>query len=300
MPLTATQAVSRARLTFPEMSATTGLLHLNDEWAELGARYNLMDTELWVALTLDDSEISLAESAGRIQKIHLYTGADISTPLNYQEETDLDLYTPGWRTAGNGVPSSYTLGSEVSGNTGVRTVGIYPKPNASSIAITSASNANPIQVVTATPHGLSDEDAVRCINVVTNTAANVSGYADVVNTTTFNFYSDSDLTTGIAGNGVGTGGHIVAATSSALRIFYTRSSTLVGSDNLPNIGANADLFVTGICRRHAYTVADEKIMQRERFRNQEAIQAFELYRTGQAEGKGVFIKPYHSIPRRVY
>lgn len=298
--MTATQAVDRAQLTFPEMTDAIGLVHLNDHWAETAARYNLMDDEIWVALTEDDAEVSLAEATARIQKVHFYTGADISKPLKCQEETEKDLYAPSWRTDSSGTPDEYLIGSETSGNTGVRSLRLYPTPDTSTIAISTASNANPIQVATATAHGLSDGDAVRCINVVTNTAANVSGYADVVNTTTFNFYSDSDLTIGIAGNGSGTGGHIVCADSPAIRMFYTRSSTLVGSDNIPNIGPNSDLFVFGVCWRYARSIRDTELMAREKSLLDDAYKNFEAFRSLQAEGSGVRILPYHMQSRRVF
>jgi hypothetical protein len=302
MALTAGQAIARAQRTFPELDDTVALELLNDEWAYLAAKYNLKDDEIWQALTEDDSEIALAETVARIQRVHLYTGADISTPLRFQAESELDTYTPNWRVEDSGTPKFYTLGAEGSTDTGVRTLGLYPKPNATTLTINDATNATPIVITTTTDHGLSDGDQVRCVNVGGNTNANTLAYAKVTgySTTTFALYSDEDLTTAIAGNAAYTsGGSVITGDSPALRIFVHRSSVFVSGSSLPNLGPHSDIFVFGICWRYAREIRDTELVSRERALYLGAIKEFEEYRCLQAEGAGVMILPYHYVPRRV-
>lgn len=302
MPLTATQALQRAQVTYPEITSALGLAYLNDEWAELAARYNLMDDELWVALTAEDQEFTIAESLARMKEVRLYTGADTSQKLTLTYETEKDLYESGWRTRQSGTPTEYLFGSETSSNTGVRTISLIPKPDTTSLSVTDATNATPIVITTGT-HGLSDGAQVRCVNVGGNTAANVLAYAKVTgySTTTFAMYSDEALTLPIAGNGAYTsGGSVVCANSPAIRLYYTRSSTLVGADNLPNIGPNSDIFVTSICKRYADARLDRNEYEKQADRYNRAVSRFEEYLGLQAENHGAIIKPYHMQPRRVF
>jgi hypothetical protein len=302
MANTAAQVIAKAQRTFPELDDTVALEHLNDEWAHLAVRYNLLDGETWHALTEDDREILLAETVARVQKAHLYTGADVSSPLRYLPESENDTYNSNWRVADSGTPKTYFLGAESSGNTGIRSFGLDPKPNTSTITVTDATNATPIVITTGSAHGLADGDQVRPINVGGNTAANVLAYAKVTgySTTTFAMYSDEDLTTAIAGNSAYTsGGHIVAADSPAVRLFAQRSTTLITSDNVPNIGANSDIWVFGICWRYAREIRDYELMSREKSLYDYAVSQFESNLAQQAEGRGALILPYHYRPRRV-
>lgn len=77
--------------------------------------------------------------------------------------------------------------------------------SANSVTITGATNATPI-VITAPNHGLVTGQQVFISGITGNTAANntssaPSWYANVLTSSTFSIYSDSGLTTGVAGNG---------------------------------------------------------------------------------------------------
>lgn len=79
------------------------------------------------------------------------------------------------------------------------------------LAITGATNANPI-VITCATHGLSDGDPVTITSVGGNTNANTNAYAKVsgYSATTFGLYSDKALQIPIAGNSNYTSGGNVA------------------------------------------------------------------------------------------
>jgi len=303
MALTAAQAILRAQETFPEMGDTPALAYLNDEWALLASKFNFLDGEIWQGLTENDREMTLAETAVSISKVHLYTSATASQPLPLLREEELDLYSPSWRTEDAGSPQGYFLGSESSSNTGVKTIGVRPKPDSTTLVVSDATNATPTVITTTTAHGLEDGDPVWPNNVGGNTAANVLGYAKVTgySTTTFGLYSDEDLTSGVAGNSAYTsGGIVVGPESPALRIFARRSTTFVSGDTLPNIGPNSDVFVMGICWRYARAIRDTALMKRERELYQLAMDEFVAFHAAQEEGSGVFLLPYHYSPRRVY
>jgi hypothetical protein len=79
-------------------------------------------------------------------------------------------------------------------------------------AITGATNATPIVVTTTNAHGLADGDQVQVTGVVGNTGANTLAYVKVTgySTTTFGMYSNTALSTGIAGTGAYSSGGAVS------------------------------------------------------------------------------------------
>lgn len=109
---------------------------------------------------------------------------------------------------------------------GLQTWGILPAFGVAtgvSVQVTAATNATPIVITTNIPHGLADGNLVGIAGVLGNTASNSSSssnifgglpfwYAKVTGftSTTFAIYSDSGLTTGVAGNGSYTSGGYVA------------------------------------------------------------------------------------------
>jgi hypothetical protein len=80
------------------------------------------------------------------------------------------------------------------------------------LAITGATNASPIVLTTNSAHNVTDGTPVNITGVGGNTAANVSGYAKATGytLTTFGLYSNSGLTTPVAGNGAYTSGGLAA------------------------------------------------------------------------------------------
>ena len=80
-----------------------------------------------------------------------------------------------------------------------------------SLTVSGATNATPIVITTSAAHNLFDGMLVTIASVGGNTAANGSYYVDVLTSTTFALYSDSALTTPVAGNGAYTSGGTVIA-----------------------------------------------------------------------------------------
>lgn len=99
-----------------------------------------------------------------------------------------------------------------------------PKPV---LFVTDATNATPIVITTSTAHGLADADQIAILGVGGNTAANAISYADVLtgggnidadgNSIKFRLFSDSGLTTGVAGNGAYTSGGNVLLTDTLMK-----------------------------------------------------------------------------------
>lgn len=76
------------------------------------------------------------------------------------------------------------------------------------VNIASSTNATPIVITTAAPHGRSSGDQVYIAGHLVNTNANNTAsartwYVSVLTSTTFGLYTDSALTVGVVGNGVG-------------------------------------------------------------------------------------------------
>jgi photosystem II stability/assembly factor-like uncharacterized protein len=88
------------------------------------------------------------------------------------------------------------------------------------LQISDATNATPIVVTTAANHQLADGNVIYISGVVGNTATNGKYYAKVTSysATTFGLYSDSGLTTAVAGNGAYT------ASTGALEYVWIASS----------------------------------------------------------------------------
>lgn len=122
---------------------------------------------------------------------------------------------------------------EADGTGGARALGIYPMPTNTTLAVSGATNASPIQITTSTPHGLSDAAAVLISGVVGNPAANGTFYIDVTSAadpTKFNLYTDALLTIPVVGNGAYTSGGIIATVSVGfLRLYVSRSQDYTDS-----------------------------------------------------------------------
>lgn len=100
-----------------------------------------------------------------------------------------------------------TVGSDAGGNY-VQDVNWVNALNqlGESHSITDATNASPIVVTTADDHGLLDGQKVYIQAVNGNTATNGVRWVDRLSATTFALYSNSSLTTAVAGNGAYTNG----------------------------------------------------------------------------------------------
>jgi len=112
---------------------------------------------------------------------------------------------------------------------GARQVCVLPWPSQSSIVISGATNASPIVITTTTNHGLSDGSAIFIGGVLGNTAANGYFFAKETgySATTFALYTDSSLTSPVAGTGGYTSGGVLASSSNPfLRLLVSRRVTV--------------------------------------------------------------------------
>ena len=120
--------------------------------------------------------------------------------------------------------------------------------------VSGATNATPIVITCAAAHNLIDGDAIQITGVGGNTNANTVGYAKITgySTTTFGLYSDSALSTGVAGNASYTSGGAVsmAYDVSGITGDYTlkfRLVSMTASKNaLISIQESADGFASDI------------------------------------------------------
>lgn len=101
------------------------------------------------------------------------------------------------------------------------------------LTVTAASNANPIQITTATPHGLTNNQIVGVYGVQGNTNANGGWLVTVINSTQFNLNGATGNAAWISGGQVLVPGAIPPNGTSAPTGFYEGASVLaVGNDGV--------------------------------------------------------------------
>jgi hypothetical protein len=289
MAANANTIIARAKIAFPDMGATIGLGLLNDTHAEFLSRYPLRQDVLTVALTANTQRFTLEETAIQIEAAYYFADGNAAGAKQIDEliEHELDVMREGWREHDAGVPDGYYIGGSLTAGQ----IGFYPKPDASTLAISAATNTSPIEITTASAHGLSGGEPVIPFGVGTNTNANTRGYADVTSTTTFDLYSDSSLTTPVAGNGVGVGGYLICTGSPAVQLHIKRNQTLTGNDTIPSCLLTIEPYVYSICRRHAELTLEPQEWQKWQRLEEQAVHKMELYLANRAGEKGAVIKP---------
>ena len=101
------------------------------------------------------------------------------------------------------------------------------------LSVTAASNANPIQITTATPHGLTNNQIVGVYGVLGNTNANGGWLVTVINSTQFNLNGATGNAAYLSGGQVLVPGAIPPNGTSAPTGFYEGASVLaVGNDGV--------------------------------------------------------------------
>jgi hypothetical protein len=88
----------------------------------------------------------------------------------------------------------------------VESARVHSAAGANGCAVSGATNATPIVITCAAAHNLVNGDEVQITGVGGNTNANTTGFVNVLTTTTFGLYSNSTLTTAVAGNAAYTSG----------------------------------------------------------------------------------------------
>lgn len=112
--------------------------------------------------------------------------------------------------------------------------------------VTGATNATPIVLSFGHELALSDGMQVTVANVGGTTNANGTRYVKRLSATTFSLYTDSSLTTAVAGNGAYTsGGTVVVAGTSGVRTVYTGCQAVNFTDSTADF-AQADYIACAI------------------------------------------------------
>lgn len=209
MARTAQDVVNEFLRVHPEAGSDRALQYLNEIDEIILQAIPLRRSFVDLALVSGTYEYDLDETILRVWGAQLYTSATEFRKLAGTNIDRLDLDTPNWRGNGAGdVLKWYETASMTSGQ-----IGFTPAPDASTLIVATASNATPIVITTTAAHGLTDGTAVLISGVSGNAPANALSYAKSTGATTFEIYSDAELTSGVAGTGAGTGG-MVAATGS--------------------------------------------------------------------------------------
>ena len=301
MATLAITAITRARVAFPEMGTSIALDLLNDAHAEFLARYPLRQDVLTVALTANNAEVQLTDTAIQIEAAYYYQDTVNTRQLDVISQHEQDQMHPGWRTEGVGVPGRYYLAGDTTGGV----MGFYPKPNDTTIAITNTSSTlapNPIVVTTIAPHGLSDGSPVFIVDVIGNGYANGHFYAKVsgYTSTTFALYSNTSLTAPVSGSpSYISGGYLIAVGSPAVRIFIRRNQILGELDTLPSCLLTIEPYVYSICRRWTEMTLDPGEWQKWQRLEYEAVHKMELYLSERAGQSAAVLMPQYVRSRRV-
>lgn len=122
--------------------------------------------------------------------------------------------------------------------------------NVLGVAITAATNANPIVLTTFAPHGLFTGDAVTVTGARGNTAANGPHTATVID--------ETHLSLGVAGNGVYTGGGRIILTSSIPASAYKPLRLSSTWDSYP-VGRSLDLEPEHLTELNTYVSVDVNV-----------------------------------------
>lgn len=220
--------------------------------------FGLRKKELAVAVTEESGVVSLdarvmwIESARWINQPHGTPGRIGGSLLTESNVDEQDMYRDDWRASAPSTPSEFMQSHNL---TGGQLQFDCPTLYGTLVA-TAATNADPIVVTSSAAHGLSDGDRVDIRNGLVNTNVNGDHYAKVTGygTTTFALYSDEDLTTSIAGNGVYTASSalINCANSPYLQLFTRwHDDALDASSSLPDTALYPNLYVDGMCFEYA-------------------------------------------------
>lgn len=219
--------VTNLREKTPEFSRTLAVSYLQRTCNELVRDFGLTRDEEYIGFVDGQARYDFNANILKVYVAELQTGHGEPTKLNQKSIRLFDISPSAGRLAVSGTPCDIYLDP---GATGERRTGFFPVPSTTTLTIASSTNATPIVVTTSVDHDLEDGDPVYIAGHLVNTNANGqyyakrTGYSD----TTFALYSDSDLTTAVAGNGVGAGtGYVGVAGNPFCRLHVVRRVTVV-------------------------------------------------------------------------
>lgn len=251
MPTLASELKSNFDVTYKGVPSTMVYDLMNEVDILIVRHFGIRKKTIYLGLTEEDSETDLPAGAVWIETCRFWDKPS-STPnrkggwkLDETNVDEMDVQFGDWRADGPAPPEKFMQSHNMAN--GVLKLEIPSRYT--TLLVSAATNASPIVVTSSAAHGLADGDRVKIVNVEGNTAANVDGYAKVTgySTTTFALYSDEDLTTAVAGNGVYTTGGLICCENSPMLELFTRwHITLDSSCEMPDTPFFKRLYTNGM------------------------------------------------------
>lgn len=243
---TAQDYVNDFRAMRKNVSESRALLWLNEIDLLVQRVLRTRRTTALIALVAGQQDYDLDESYVWVISSRILTGpADSPNPtpgrvLVSTSDDTADVLRPDHVFDGAGDPEAFASVHDASGGQ----IRLYPAPARNSLLVSGATNASPIVVTAAEDHGLSEGQKVEIRGVLGNTAANGVAYAKVSGYTDdeFALYSDSELTTPVAGSGAYTsGGIVIAVNREVLEVVASYHPELVLSPSASDMPASPTL-----------------------------------------------------------
>jgi hypothetical protein len=244
--------ISDIRRKSPQCPRAVIVIYLQRTLDEIMREYNITRDEVYVPFVDGTARYAFATTVLRIWDQELQYGTNECPRLTQKSIRDYEQSRYDHdRLRTEGIPLEIYLDPS---STGARMLGVFPVPNFDSISIASSTNATPSVVTTSAVHGLADGDAVFIAGHLTNTAINGQFYAKVTgySTTTFAVYSDSDLATTVAGNGVGGAtGYVGTSAAPFMRLYTSKSVTVAdGATAIPeSFDDHVDVLKAGVWKQ---------------------------------------------------
>jgi len=251
MPTLASELKSNFDVTYKGVPSTMVYDLMNEVDILITRHFGIRKKTIYLGLTEEENATDLPIGAVWIETCRFWDKPN-STPnrkggwkLTETNIDEKDVNDGDWRADGPANPSEFLQTHDlVGGQVGLDTPSLY-----TTLTVSGATNASPIVITSSAAHGLADGDRVKIVNVEGNTAANVDGYAKVTgySTTTFALYTDEELTTAVAGNGVFTTGGLICCEGSPMLELFTRwHITLDSSCEMPDTPFFKRLYTNGM------------------------------------------------------
>lgn len=208
---------------------------LNDADEEIQSVISLRKNQIYVGFVSGQLLYDADSTIIRVFNSDRLYGDGTRQPMTARGTTEMNHRFPGWRGV-QGTPDIVGLTQ----NTTTGQYFFYPKPNFSTLVVSSITNASPPLVTTTTAHGLTDGSRVDIENA-TGTTLTGSYYVSVgiqwgvSPTTQFVLFSDSSLTLPIAASGVGTAGLVATQQYPMAALDCTQTTPLTSASNMQNL-----------------------------------------------------------------
>jgi len=239
--------IDEAKVTYPDLGQSRAVALMNDLETEILLHIPLRKAVIDApALVAGQQEYSLGIEVIKIWSAIYYQTTDAVSgvlqsgiPLTCTHPDTLDVTGSPWRFTVGTPTQFYTNQNSTAGF-----IGFTPIPDKSTLTVSGATNASPIQITTQT-HGLTTGDTVVISGVTGNTAANGRFAITVTSPTAFTL----DGSTG--SGGYVSGGIILATDSPKVMLEITQKTELTAGTDLPSIPLLRSIYENGLRYYHA-------------------------------------------------